>query len=161
MTGLGTQVGGWLAGDPAPALIKLGFPLVPAPYERVGSSVAAVTYGHWTGLETDGYEWNFRPDAASGVVPTTDGQACVYASASPRRIGRGGAKPLARIVAESSPSLAARLATATPPASLRTFTGHHGYLRRSRGPGWSWTHSRAPGTSRTTGRAGGCPGRCR
>ena len=33
MTGLGTQVGGWLAGDPAPALTKLGFPLVPAPYE--------------------------------------------------------------------------------------------------------------------------------
>ena len=28
MTGLGTQVGGWLAGDPAPALTKLGFPLV-------------------------------------------------------------------------------------------------------------------------------------
>jgi glycine/D-amino acid oxidase-like deaminating enzyme len=33
MTGLGTQVGGWLAGDPAPALTKLRFPLVPAPYE--------------------------------------------------------------------------------------------------------------------------------
>ena len=33
MTGLGTQVGGWLAGDPAPALTKLAFPLVPAPYE--------------------------------------------------------------------------------------------------------------------------------
>ena len=63
---------------------------VGAPYERVGRSVAAVTYGYWTGLETDGYEWNFRPDAASGVVPTNDGQACVFASASPRRIGRGG-----------------------------------------------------------------------
>jgi len=33
MTGLGTQVGGWLAGDPAPALTRLRFPLVPAPYE--------------------------------------------------------------------------------------------------------------------------------
>jgi glycine/D-amino acid oxidase-like deaminating enzyme len=33
MTGLGTQVGGWLAGDPAPAITKLSFPLVPAPYE--------------------------------------------------------------------------------------------------------------------------------
>jgi glycine/D-amino acid oxidase-like deaminating enzyme len=33
MTSLGTAVGGWLSGDPAPALSKLSFPLVPAPYE--------------------------------------------------------------------------------------------------------------------------------
>lgn len=33
MTGLGTQMGGWLAGDAAPALTRLRFPLVPAPYE--------------------------------------------------------------------------------------------------------------------------------
>ncbi|MEJ7748147.1 MAG: FAD-binding oxidoreductase, partial [Candidatus Limnocylindrales bacterium] len=33
MTGLGTRVGQWLAGGPAPALTRLGFPLVPAPFE--------------------------------------------------------------------------------------------------------------------------------
>ena len=33
MTHLGTRVGQWLAGGEAPALTKLGFPLVPAPYE--------------------------------------------------------------------------------------------------------------------------------
>jgi glycine/D-amino acid oxidase-like deaminating enzyme len=33
MTYLGTAVGGWLCGDPAPALSRLRFPLVPAPYE--------------------------------------------------------------------------------------------------------------------------------
>jgi glycine/D-amino acid oxidase-like deaminating enzyme len=33
MTSLGTAVGGWLSGDPAPALTRLKFPLVPAPYE--------------------------------------------------------------------------------------------------------------------------------
>ena len=33
MTNLGTKVGAWLAGDEAPALTRLGFPLVPAPYE--------------------------------------------------------------------------------------------------------------------------------
>jgi glycine/D-amino acid oxidase-like deaminating enzyme len=33
MTALGTAVGGWLSGDPAPALSRLKFPLVPAPYE--------------------------------------------------------------------------------------------------------------------------------
>jgi glycine/D-amino acid oxidase-like deaminating enzyme len=33
MTGLGTAVGEWLGGGPAPALSQLAFPLVPAPYE--------------------------------------------------------------------------------------------------------------------------------
>jgi glycine/D-amino acid oxidase-like deaminating enzyme len=33
MTNLGTKVGAWLAGGEAPALTRLSFPLVPAPYE--------------------------------------------------------------------------------------------------------------------------------
>jgi 2-polyprenyl-6-methoxyphenol hydroxylase-like FAD-dependent oxidoreductase len=110
---------------------------VHAHVERLGASVAALTYGYWTGLEADGYEWNFRPDAASGVVPTNDGRACVYASASPRRIGRGGMEVLSRIVTASSPDLAARLARATPPPALRTFTGRPGHIRRSWGHGWA------------------------
>jgi 2-polyprenyl-6-methoxyphenol hydroxylase-like FAD-dependent oxidoreductase len=110
---------------------------VGASVERIGTSAAAVTYGYWSGLATDGYEWNFRPDAASGVIPTNDGQVCVFASASPRRIGRGGLEPLVRIVAESSPDLASRLAAATPPRALRTFTGQPGHVRRSWGRGWA------------------------
>jgi len=74
---------------------------------------------------------------AAGVIPTNDGQACVFVSASPRRIGRGGWQPLHRIVAESWPDLAARLAAATPPRTLRTFTGQPGYIRRSSGRGWA------------------------
>jgi 2-polyprenyl-6-methoxyphenol hydroxylase-like FAD-dependent oxidoreductase len=110
---------------------------VGAAVERVGTSIAAITYGYWSGLETDGYEWNFRPDAASGVVPTNDGQACVYVSASPRRIGRGGLAPLTGIVAESCPDLAARLDAAVPPTTLLTFTGRPGQMRRSWGRGWA------------------------
>ena len=108
-----------------------------APFERVGTSAAAVTYGYWSGLQTDGYEWNFRPDAASGVIATNNGQACVFASASPRRISRGGLAPLTQIVAESSADLAGRLAAAVPPRALRTFTGQPGHMRRSWGPGWA------------------------
>src|SRR5690242_6937248 len=108
-----------------------------APFERVGTSAAAVTYGYWSGLQTDGYEWNFRPDAASGVIATNNGQACVFASASPRRIGRGGLAPLTEIVAESSADLAGRLAATVPPRALRTFTGRPGHMRRSWGPGWA------------------------
>jgi 2-polyprenyl-6-methoxyphenol hydroxylase-like FAD-dependent oxidoreductase len=103
----------------------------------VGKSAAALTYGYWNGLATDGFEWNFRPGAASGVIPTNDGKACVYASSTPHRIGRGGMEALTRVVQESSPELAARLAAATPPRALRTFTGHPGHVRRSWGSGWA------------------------
>ncbi|MGH3454296.1 MAG: NAD(P)/FAD-dependent oxidoreductase, partial [Nocardioidaceae bacterium] len=110
---------------------------VRAPYERLGVVGSTCTYGYWTGLETDGYEWNFRPDAASGVIPTNDGQACVFAAATPTRIGRGGARVLEEIVAESAPDLLARLDAAKEPRSLRTFKGRPGHLRRSWGPGWA------------------------
>jgi 2-polyprenyl-6-methoxyphenol hydroxylase-like FAD-dependent oxidoreductase len=110
---------------------------VGAAYDRLGSGAAACTYGYWSDLDTDGYEWNFRPDAASGVIPTNDGQACVFASATPTRIGRGGLEVLRAVVAHSSPALAERLARATSPKGTRTFAGRPGHIRRSWGNGWA------------------------
>jgi 2-polyprenyl-6-methoxyphenol hydroxylase-like FAD-dependent oxidoreductase len=109
---------------------------VGATAERVGTAGSAVTYGYWNRLETDGYEWIFRPGAAAGVIPTNDGQACVFVSASPRRIGRGGLDVLQAVAAESSADLAARLASAAP-TSTRTFAGMPGHVRRSWGRGWA------------------------
>ena len=104
---------------------------------RTGTGARACTYDYWSGLETDGYEWNFRPDAVSGVIPTNAGEACVFASALPGRIGRGGLDVLLRIVASSSPELADRLAAAEAPRALRTFRGRPGYVLRSFGRGWA------------------------
>ena len=69
---------------------------VEASFDRVGSGVGSTTYGYWPGLDVDGYQWNFRPDAASGVIPTNGGLVCVFASATPQRIGRGGAATICR-----------------------------------------------------------------
>ena len=109
---------------------------VGAALERVGKSVPTLTYGYWTGLASDAYEWNYRPGATSGVIPTNDGQACVFVSGSSRPVGRGW-QQFHQIVAESSPDLADRLAAATPPRTLRRFSGQPGYIRRSWGPGWA------------------------
>ena len=79
-------------------------------------SVAAVTYGYWTGLETDGYEWNFRPDAAPGVIPTNDGRACVFASAT--RAGSAAAG-WTTAHAGSSPSRPPTSPPGSPPPRLR------------------------------------------
>ncbi|GAB3065562.1 NAD(P)/FAD-dependent oxidoreductase [Intrasporangium mesophilum] len=108
---------------------------VGAAFDRVGSGVGSTTYGYWPGLQVDGYEWNFRPNASSGVIPTNGGMACVFASATPRRIGRGGARTIVEILSAVDPDLGARLAEAPPP-STRTFTGLRGFVRRSWGPGW-------------------------
>jgi len=108
-----------------------------APFTRVGHHISAATYGYWSGLATDGYEWYFHPNACCGVIPTNSGQACVFACALPERVGRGGVDVIRDIVAEAAPRLASRLQSAVAPAGARTWSGHHGYLRRSHGPGWA------------------------
>ncbi len=110
--------------------------LVDAPVERAGTSIGATTYGYWPGLDIAGYEWNFKPDAASGVIPTNEGLTCVFASATAGRVGRGGPGPLLEILRETDPDLAGRLAATTTPA-MRTFTGVRAHLRRCWGPGWA------------------------
>ncbi len=62
MTGLGTAVGGWLSGDPAPALSRLPFPLVPAPFE--GRPWFLPFAGEWFRLQ-DRLAARTRPKAAS------------------------------------------------------------------------------------------------
>jgi 2-polyprenyl-6-methoxyphenol hydroxylase-like FAD-dependent oxidoreductase len=111
--------------------------LVAAPFERLGAAATAVTYGYWSGVETDGYEWNFHPNATSGVIPTNGGQACIYASAPPDQVGRGGMETLRRIVAAAEPELLTRLDAAEAPDAVRTFTGRPGHIRRAWGPGWA------------------------
>src|SRR5262249_40438174 len=103
--------------------------LVDAPLERVGRHASAITYGYWSGVEIDGYEWNFRPDAAAGAIPTNDGQVAVFASATPERIGHGGTDVIESIVHSSAPHLFERLQTAQAPAHTCTFRGHPGFMR--------------------------------
>ena len=73
-----------------------------ASFERVGTSAAAVTYGYWSGLQTDGYEWNFRPTRRPvSSRPTTARHACsparrrgASAEAAWRRSPRSSRNPL-------------------------------------------------------------------
>lgn len=46
---------------------------------RTGTGAGAVVYGYWNGLETSGYEWFYRPGHTAGMIPTNDGQVCVFA----------------------------------------------------------------------------------
>jgi flavin-dependent dehydrogenase len=110
---------------------------VDAPIERAGSGATAVVYGYWTGLDTDGYEWIYRRNAAAGIIPTNDNQTCIFAAASPARIGAGGLDILREILADAAPDVAARVDAATAPAGVRSFKGRPGFIRRSWGSGWA------------------------
>jgi 2-polyprenyl-6-methoxyphenol hydroxylase-like FAD-dependent oxidoreductase len=105
--------------------------------EVQGTGAAATSYGYWTGLARNGYEWIFRPDACAGVIPTNDGRSCVFAVASPARIGRGGLDTFREVIRAASPALAERLDDAVGPAGVRTFGGLAAYLRRPYGRGWA------------------------
>jgi 2-polyprenyl-6-methoxyphenol hydroxylase-like FAD-dependent oxidoreductase len=110
---------------------------VGAPLLRTGTGATAVVYGYWAGVPTDGYEWIFRPDACAGVIPTNDGLACVFAAATPARIGRGGQAVLDDVLQDASPATAERVRAGIAPAGVRTFMGHPGLVRRAWGPGWA------------------------
>jgi flavin-dependent dehydrogenase len=110
---------------------------VDAPIERAGSGATAVVFGYWTGLDADGYEWIYRRNTAAGIIPTNDDQACVFAAASPARIGAGGLDVLREILADAAPDVAARVDAATAPAGVRSFKGRPGFIRRSWGSGWA------------------------
>jgi flavin-dependent dehydrogenase len=94
-------------------------------------------YGYWSDLDTDGYEWIYRPGSMAGIIPTNDGQACVFAGSTPARLGAGGIETLHEILAEASPDVAARVAAATAPKGVRSFNGLPGFIRRPWGPGWA------------------------
>ncbi len=100
-------------------------------------SWTACTYGYWSGLPTEGYEWIFRPGGSTGAIPTNDGLVCVFASVPPAGDGRGGVEVIRSVVASASPSLAERLDAAELRGVTRTWPGTPGYLRQAHGPGWA------------------------
>jgi 2-polyprenyl-6-methoxyphenol hydroxylase-like FAD-dependent oxidoreductase len=127
--------GRWVVG--ADGLHSTVADAVGAAFERLGTGTTAFVYGYFSDLETSGYEWVFRPAACAGMIPTNDGQVCVFAGSTPARIGRGGPAVFDDVVAAASADFATRLATATRPAGFRSFGGRPGHLRRSYGPGWA------------------------
>jgi 2-polyprenyl-6-methoxyphenol hydroxylase-like FAD-dependent oxidoreductase len=110
---------------------------VDAQYTRLGEHIAGSVYGYWADVETNGFEWVFRPNACSGVIPTNNGQVCVFSVARPARLGRGGVGIIEDVLADGAPELWDRVRRGTPPKGARMWSGHIGYMRESYGPGWA------------------------
>ena len=110
---------------------------VRAHFRHRASHWSAVSYGYWSGLSVDGYEFVFDPAGCSGAIPTNDGLTCVFASGAAHVIGRGGVGVIRSVVANGSPDLAEQLSLGVAPATTRTWPGTAGFVRAAHGPGWA------------------------
>jgi flavin-dependent dehydrogenase len=103
----------------------------------VGGHGSVTTWACWSGLDTDGYDWTFGPDAWCGVAPMEGGLSGVVVGGSAASIGGGGHEVVRRVVASLAPELAARLAAATARVCGGAGPARPGYLRPCVGPGWA------------------------
>jgi flavin-dependent dehydrogenase len=105
------------------------------------NATASNIYAYWTGLADDVIENHFDiTGRAVGVIPTNDGEACVWIGIAPERFREEARGDLSgayhRVIAES-PRLTELLRTATCTGRYRGFAGTPGFLREAFGPGWA------------------------
>ena len=114
---------------------------VGAEIEHAGEHATGVVYGYFPGFALDGYHWYWRPGVCVGVVPTNDGDACIFVAVHGDRFRAeirsdtvGGFR---RVLAECAPEVAATVAATPRAGTLKAFAGARGFLRRSWGAGWA------------------------
>lgn len=113
---------------------------VAAPVTTAATHATATVYGHWAGVEADGYEWWYADGRGFGLIPTNEGLVCGF-SLAPERfavdLGRNREGLLQWVVRDLAPEVAERLAAGHRVGPLRGFPGLRGWLRRPYGPGWA------------------------
>lgn len=97
-----------------------------------GSGASAVMYGYWSGLAVEGYEWFYRPGHSAGLIPTNDGEVCVFAG-----VPAGDRQAAYRQLLAAATGGDRRLLAAQPPRRVRTWIGRPGFIREAHGPGWA------------------------
>lgn len=114
---------------------------VDAELERVATHASSFIHAHASGLDTDGYEWFYAPGVTAGLTPTDKGETEVWVGAPQARFRTELAGDLRarfdRLLAEASPDLAQRVASAAPMRGLSSFPGEPGFMRRPWGRGWA------------------------
>jgi 2-polyprenyl-6-methoxyphenol hydroxylase-like FAD-dependent oxidoreductase len=114
---------------------------VDAPLQSVASHASAFIYAHVAGVEADAYEWFYAPGVTAGLVPTNNGETCVWVGVPHDRFRAELARDIRgsfrRLLAEVSPELATRAAVALQADRLRSFPGVAGFMRHPWGPGWA------------------------
>ncbi|MCU1346231.1 MAG: monooxygenase FAD-binding [Acidimicrobiia bacterium] len=98
---------------------------------------APISYGYWTGLTSDSFDWIFGPLGRAGVVPCGDQTACVFASPSRDHGDGGGVDTIIELVESGSIEWGQRLRGAQAPSEAHTWNRPAGSVRTAHGPGWA------------------------
>ena len=114
---------------------------VGAPFLHRGRSASAVLYRYVADVPSEGYVWGYGDGAGGGLIPTNDGQTCVFVGTTPERmraLRRGGAEAAFEALLDAlPPSLSLLVRAAGPAGPLHGWRGVPGHVRRSYGPGWA------------------------
>lgn len=106
-----------------------------------GKYKTANIYGYFNGIPDHGYRWYYDKGIAAGIIPTNDGQSCVFASCTPERFRKdmklGASALFHTILTEASKDLGNEISNARLCGSLHGFPGLAGFLRQSAGNGWA------------------------
>lgn len=106
-----------------------------------GTNMSQVVFGYFRGLQQQSYRWFWGENCGGGVIPTNDGEACVFLSAAhdgpfDLRKVRGEAQ-FAEAASAMMPELAGDVATAKLVGKTRSFGGQVGHIREACGNGWA------------------------
>jgi flavin-dependent dehydrogenase len=106
-----------------------------------GAAASALVYGYWPMPAATQYRWFYRRGGAAGIIPTNDGQVCVWAGLPAARFAdertNGLGDVFTRVLADVAPEAAQIVASAERIGPLRGFPGEPARLRRAAGAGWA------------------------
>ncbi len=115
---------------------------VGAPVLKRARNAAAHAYTYLAGLEDDGTHLHFREGIGVGVMPTNGELHCIVASMKPeaflsQRRALTSEEGFRAFIARDVPELRHAISSARIVQRPVGFSGEHGYIRRSHGPGWA------------------------
>lgn len=115
--------------------------LAGAGYTKRGTHASRCIYGYFNGLSPRGYRWHWGEGAAGGIIPTNDGQACVFLCLPQRARDRfrEALKPAGfrAQIAALMPQMDSELEGGRLARRLTGFAGEPGYMRQACGDGWA------------------------
>lgn len=115
--------------------------LVGAEMLKQGTHASQCIYGYFSGLPDSGFRWHWGEGCAGGIIPTNNGQSCVFLSMSNTRTPRFSKLTQPTIfrdfISRMMPAFSSDIADAKLVGRLVGFGGQPGYLRRSAGNGWA------------------------
>jgi flavin-dependent dehydrogenase len=105
-----------------------------------GTNASAMVVGYWSGVQVEGYQWLYGTGMSAGIIPTNDGQVCVWAGTPSSGFERQRREPdlgIHRILRTVAPDWSQALSRGHQHGPVRGFPGVQGFLRQPWGRGWA------------------------